>query len=108
MTEEDGCITAIDLLRENDPIPREQKETPVIREAFRQIDEYFAGKRREFTLPLKLIGTDFQVKVWQAMMTVKYGETASYGDIAKLIGQPKACRAVGGANHRNPLFLVVP
>ena len=108
VTEEDDYITAINLLRKNDPIPQEQEETPVIKEAFRQIEEYFAGKRKEFDLPLKLKGTDFQIKVWQALMTVRYGETASYGDIAKIIGQPKACRAVGGANHRNPLLLVVP
>ena len=77
-------------------------------EACRQLEEYFAGKRREFDLPLKLGGTDFQVSVLRALLEIPYGETVTYGDIAKKIGHPKAVRAVGAANGRNPLPIVVP
>ncbi len=74
----------------------------------REVDEYFSGKRREFTMPLDLRGTDFQKRCWQALLSIPYGETRSYADIAKAVGRPKAVRAVGGANHRNPVAIVVP
>ncbi|MBT8081856.1 MAG: methylated-DNA--[protein]-cysteine S-methyltransferase [Gammaproteobacteria bacterium] len=73
-----------------------------------QLREYFAGERREFDLPLKLTGTEFQVSVLEALQGIPYGETASYGEIARRIGRPKAVRAVGAANGRNPLPIVVP
>lgn len=73
-----------------------------------QLTEYFAGTRREFDLPLALSGTEFQVSVLQALQDIPYGETVSYGDIAKRIGRPKAVRAVGAANGRNPIPIVVP
>ena len=77
-------------------------------EACRQLREYFAGDRREFNLPLKLDGTEFQVSVLRALQDIPYGETVSYGEIAKRIGHPKAVRAVGAANGRNPLPIVIP
>lgn len=83
------------------------KEEPFA-EARRQLDEYFAGDRKVFELPLKLSGTEFQVQVLEELMRIPYGETTSYGDIAKRIGRPKAVRAVGAANGRNPLPIVVP
>lgn len=73
-----------------------------------QLEEYFCGKRREFDIPLKLNGTEFQKTVWNALLTVPYGKTASYKDIAALIGKPKAARAVGGANNKNPIMIIVP
>lgn len=76
--------------------------------ARRQLREYFAGKRREFDLPLHLSGTEFQVSVLKALQEIPYGETVSYGEIARRIGRPKAVRAVGAANGRNPLPIVVP
>lgn len=76
--------------------------------ARRQLDEYFAGNRKDFDLPLKLSGTDFQVQVLEELLKIPYGETTSYGDIARRIGRPKAVRAVGAANGRNPLPIVVP
>jgi len=76
--------------------------------ARRQLREYFAGKRREFDLPLHLSGTEFQVSVLKALREIPYGETVSYGEIARRIGRPKAVRAVGAANGRNPLPIVVP
>jgi len=76
--------------------------------ARRQLEEYFAGSRKDFDLPLRLNGTEFQVKVLKALQKIPYGETVSYGEIAKRIGKPKAMRAVGAANGRNPIPIVVP
>ncbi len=77
-------------------------------EVRRQLTQYFDGERREFDLPLALSGTEFQVSVLEALQTIPYGETTSYGAIAKQIGRPKAVRAVGAANGRNPIPVVVP
>ncbi len=74
----------------------------------RQLDEYFAGERREFELELAPTGTPFQLSVWRALCAIPYGETASYGEVAAAVGQPGAARAVGGANNRNPIAIVVP
>lgn len=77
-------------------------------DACTQLREYFAGERQTFDIPLKLDGTDFQVSVLRALQEIPYGETASYGEIARRIGRPKAVRAVGAANGRNPIPIVVP
>lgn len=77
-------------------------------QCIRQLQEYFDGLRNEFTLPLVLEGTAFQKKVWTALCKIPYGETRSYQDIARMIDQPKACRAVGMANNRNPIVIVIP
>lgn len=82
--------------------------SPLLDEAERQLTEYFAGRRREFDLPLAPAGTPFQREVWDALRTIPYGRTCSYGDIARAVGRPKACRAVGMANNRNPLPIVIP
>jgi methylated-DNA-[protein]-cysteine S-methyltransferase len=79
-----------------------------LREARAQLEAYFAGKRTTFDLPLALEGTPFQVRVWRALQRIPFGATASYGEIAAAIGRPGASRAVGGANHRNPIPIVVP
>lgn len=76
--------------------------------ARQQLLEYFDGTRKEFDLPVKLTGTEFQVSVLRALREIPYGKTVSYGDIAKRIGRPKAVRAVGAANGRNPIPIVVP
>lgn len=81
---------------------------PVLREAKRQLSDYFLGNLTRFRLPLALAGTPFQLRVWEALTQVPYGATASYKDIAEAIGQPKAVRAVGGANNRNVLPIIVP
>jgi O-6-methylguanine DNA methyltransferase len=78
------------------------------RRYFGELEEYFAGKRREFSFPLDLRGTDFQLACWHALIAIPYGETRSYADIARAIGRPHACRAVGMANNRNPVAIVVP
>jgi methylated-DNA-[protein]-cysteine S-methyltransferase len=74
----------------------------------RQLDEYFAGGRSEFDVPLAMAGSPFELIVWAALLDVPYGETASYGEIAQRIGRPGAARAVGAANGRNPVSLIVP
>lgn len=76
--------------------------------ARRQLAEYFAGERREFDLPLKLSGTEFQMSVLEALQKIPYGETTSYAEIAERVGRPKAVRAVGAANGRNPIPIIVP
>jgi len=86
----------------------EDKTHPVLVEAERQIDEYFRGRRQAFALPLDLAGTDFQSTVWNALLTIPFGETRTYEQIAKQIGRPTAMRAVGAANGRNPISIVVP
>ncbi len=73
-----------------------------------EINLYFSGKLKCFTVPYKMSGTDFQIKVWTALTEIPYGETASYEDIAKAIGSPKACRAVGMANNKNRLPIIIP
>lgn len=74
----------------------------------RELDEYFTGRRRQFSFPLDLRGTDFQLACWRALLEIPYGETRTYADIARAIARPKAFRAVGMANNRNPIAIVVP
>lgn len=81
---------------------------PVLEAAARQLDDYFAGRRQRFDLPLDFRGTDFQKQVWAALLAIPYGETRSYADIARAIGRPSATRAVGAANGRNPLSIIAP
>lgn len=88
--------------------PAQAPTHPVLVQAARQLAEYFAGQRTEFSLPLDPAGTQFQRAVWNALLTIPYGETRSYGDIARQIGRPAAVRAVGAANGRNPLSIVAP
>ena len=82
--------------------------SPVIEEAQKELAEYFEGKRRTFDLPLAFAGTDFQKSVWQALQKIGYGETVSYGELARRIGRPKAVRAVGVAVGENPFSIIVP
>jgi methylated-DNA-[protein]-cysteine S-methyltransferase len=83
-------------------------DTALLAEAARQLEEYFGGQRREFGLPLALDGTAFQQTVWAALLRIGYGETVSYGELADRIGRPTAARAVGLANGRNPVSIIVP
>ena len=86
----------------------ENDQHPVLLEAERQLREYFEGCRDTFSLPLDMIGTPFQQQVWEALTTIPYGETRNYQQIADQIGNPKAVRAVGAANGRNPISIIVP
>ena len=84
------------------------EDSALLREARKQLEQYFKGERKEFELPVKLKGTEFQQRVWRALREIPYGETRSYGDIAEEIGSPRAARAVGGANNKNPVMIIVP
>jgi methylated-DNA-[protein]-cysteine S-methyltransferase len=88
--------------------PVEDAQHPMLVQAEQQLREYFAGHRTRFSLPLDFIGTDFQKQVWAALLTIPFGETRSYAQIAAQIGKPDAVRAVGAANGRNPLSIVAP
>ena len=85
-----------------------EKETELIKKAYTQLEEYLSGKRTEFNIEIEMIGTEFQKKVWKELLNIPYGETRSYKDIAIAIGNEKACRAVGNANNKNPIAIIVP
>lgn len=85
-----------------------KKETALIKKTAKQLDEYFAGKRKQFDIALSTHGTDFQQKVWQSLQQIPYGETRCYEQIAESVGNPKACRAVGSANNKNPISILIP
>ena len=105
--EEDGCITRVWL--PNSPMPRLMPHmTPLLERAQGQILEYFNGQRQVFDLPLSPVGTQFQQKVWKALLDIPYGETESYGELAARIGCPGGARAVGLANRNNPLPILIP
>jgi methylated-DNA-[protein]-cysteine S-methyltransferase len=108
IVEENEMITAIFFAKEQNNITAIHQETPLIKKAYLQLAEYFDGKRKSFDLPLAPQGTSFQQKVWQAIQSVPYGSTKSYKDIAKLIGNIQSCRAVGNANNRNPIVIIIP
>ncbi len=82
--------------------------SPLTEQVCQEMEEYFAGERKNFTIPTKTEGTPFQEKVWQALRDIPYGETRSYGQIAAAIGNPKASRAVGMANNKNPILIITP
>ncbi|MEG2883778.1 MAG: methylated-DNA--[protein]-cysteine S-methyltransferase [Acinetobacter sp.] len=86
----------------------EDRQHPMLLRVEKQLEEYFAGQRQQFDLPLDFQGTDFQQQVWQALLTIPYGEKRSYKDIAVQIGNEKAVRAVGAANGRNPISIIAP
>lgn len=103
------------ILWENDDPKRvrlgplaENKNHPVLLETQRQLNDYFAGKLEKFSMQLDFAGTEFQKKVWQALLTIPFGETRSYAQIARQIGSPKTVRAVGAANGKNPISIIAP
>ncbi|MCH4206740.1 MAG: methylated-DNA--[protein]-cysteine S-methyltransferase [Solobacterium sp.] len=106
--EEDGMgITAVTYLDAGERVgiaPRGALQ----KQAVKELEQYFKGTRKEFDLPLSMKGTEFQLDDWTALMQIPYGETCSYQDIAIAIGKPNACRAVGMANHVNPISIIVP
>lgn len=90
------------------PPMSEQAGHPILVETGRQLESYFAGERQRFTVPLDFQGTAFQRSVWQALLTIPFGETRTYAEIARQIGRPSASRAVGAANGRNPISIIAP
>lgn len=110
---DDQGINRVHFLDSAKPMPmdaswRQTPRDPLLRETRRQLEAYFAGERREFSLPLSLKGTDFQVRVWKALITIPYGTTWAYKELANAVGNPAACRAVGNANGKNKLSIIVP
>lgn len=111
VTASDDAVTGLRFgteLPEGSLLCREEDATPLLRETARQLREYFAGERRSFTLLLAPQGSEFQKKVWKALQTIPYGETRTYKQIAEQIGHNLAFRAVGMANNRNPIGILIP
>lgn len=110
IVEKNEAIVEIQIMRQLEPAPEEleQRETALLLEAKRQLEEYFAGIRAGFSLPLAPEGTAFQKAVWKQLEAIPYGETRTYGQIAAAVGNPNASRAVGGANHNNPIAIIIP
>ena len=102
---EGGALTAVLFGDRRTGLPGED---PALDQAETELREYFAGSRKVFTVPVRLSGTDFQIEVWNALREIPYGATATYGEIARRIGRPRACRAVGMANHRNAVPILIP
>ena len=106
ISEKEGKIIGLvfsDSKKENEI----EKETDYIRKTYLQLIEYLSGKRKNFDVEIDMIGTEFQKKVWKELLNIPYGETRSYKDIATAIGNKKACRAVGNANNKNPIAIIV-
>ena len=106
LEEDEGALTALYL--PNSPMPPAGEETPLLCRGREDLLEYLAGKRRDFDLPLAPKGTPFQHRVWFALADIPYGQTITYGELARRVDCPKGSRAVGQANHRNPLPILLP
>jgi methylated-DNA-[protein]-cysteine S-methyltransferase len=106
ITDDDGFISQIHILDgEHEPTPA---ETPILKEMVKQFDEYFAGTRKDFDLPIKQQGTDFQQLVWDELLKIEYGKTISYNQQSQRMNSPLAIRAIASANGKNNLWVVVP
>jgi len=108
IVEEDNKLTHLFFDNENKAGDAVEEKGEIIKETIKQLDEYFEKKRKVFDIPMKFTGTPFQVADWKALSRIKYGETCSYQDIALAINNPKAVRAVGMANHNNPIAIIIP
>lgn len=108
IAEKDGKITRLYFQTDYRPPETTIRETPLLQEAVRQLRDYLAGKLTGFSLPLQPEGTAFMQQVWSRLCEIPYGETASYKSLAESIGKPNAARAVGMANHRNPIPIFIP
>lgn len=104
IVEEDEKIVEISLVKEQ----VDSKKTKLINKVVKQLDEYFLGKRKVFDIPIKIKGTNFQQKVWDALTKIKYGTKKTYGQIAKEVGSPKGARAVGNACNKNKILIIIP
>lgn len=96
-------VSFTDSIKNNDLIPN-----PIIQKTIQQLNEYFLGKRKSFNLPINPVGTDFQKRVWEELIKIPYGETRTYKEIASNIGKSQASRAVGNANNKNPIGIIIP
>lgn len=103
-----GVVSVIFSQGRRKKIPSLTRPNRYLKECLSQIDEYFKGQRKTFNVKLDLEGSDFELAVWLRVKEIPFGKTLSYGDVARCIGKPLAARAVGGANHRNPLTIIIP
>ncbi len=103
LSEEEGKLVGVDFIDEN-----ARGETELLQRAEKELLEYFAGERKEFSIPLAFHGTDFQRRVWEELLKIPYGETTTYKEIATAIGHEKAVRAVGSAVGKNPIAILIP
>jgi len=101
-------VHSITYLKTHDACVGEFSETNLIRKAYLQLEEYLSGQRRDFDLPLEPQGTDFQKQVWKVLCEIPYGKTITYKQLAEIIENPKAIRAVGAANGKNPIYIIIP
>ena len=108
IVENDNSITEVYFAKDVDTQEIGLRETPLLKKAAKQLKEYFEGKRKGFDLPLAPEGTEFQKKVWKVLETIPYGETWSYKQVAEKVNSPKAYRAVGMANNKNPISIIIP
>ena len=108
IAENGKSITNLWFQGERIPAHAVEQETSLLAEADKQLLEYLSGERKKFTVPLAPAGTPFQKKVWESLLAIPYGQTKSYGEIAISIGSPRASRAVGMANNRNPISILIP
>lgn len=113
LTSDGAALTGLYMAVASRPPPRNagwvmDPTVPPLAQAARQLREYFAGERRQFDLPLQMHGTEFQRRVWRELTEIPFGETWSYGQLAKRLDNPSACRAVGLANGKNPIAIIVP
>ncbi len=106
--DDDGALTGVNLPNRHPDPAGWDRDDELLAGAREQLTEYFAGERTAFDLPLRPAGAPFQLRVWEALLRIPYGETASYGELARELGHPTAARAIGAANGRNPIAIVVP
>ncbi len=108
LVEQGGMLRELHFRSSAEAPSLEAPLSPVLQLCFLELEEYFRGRRHRFTMPLYLQGTPFQIEVWRTLREIPYGETRSYQDVAVAIGNPRALRAVGGANNKNPLAIIIP
>ena len=113
ITADETAILSVNIVREAENRKleignRDLVDSALLQKCIRELDEYFAGTRKNFTVKLEARGTDFQQRVWQELAKIPFGVTASYADIARRVGSPRAVRAVGSANSKNPHWIIVP
>ena len=109
LTANDSALTALQFIKDfSYCFEATMSSNNVIQQVCKQLNEYFAGRRKTFELPLSPAGTPFQQEVWKALQQIPYGKTVSYAQLAQSVGNPKACRAVGSANGKNPVAIIIP
>ncbi len=102
------AVTLVEFLKDGETVEVTEHQSPVLKLCIEELVSYFAGTLKNFSVPVEPIGTDFRIKCWAELQKIPYGEAISYQELAVRIGNPKAIRAVGGANHHNPISIIIP